>query len=80
MNAYDKFKKIIKGEISQCKCCIHYKESVDADVCDAFPFGIPEDILNNYICHSKSYAGDNGIRFEPKPGFESIKIKIKECF
>lgn len=80
MNSYEKFKKMIKGEISQCKCCIHYKETLNGDCCDAFPFGIPEDILKNYVCHKTPFPGDHGICFEPKPGFESIRIKIKECF
>lgn len=80
MNALDKLKKMVKGEMSQCHCCIHYKESSSKDICDAFPKGIPQDILNNYICHTQPFPGDNGIQFEPKPGYETIKIKMKDCF
>ena len=33
--------------------------------CDAFPKGIPYDVLMWKHDHRKPYKGDNGIRFEP---------------
>lgn len=34
--------------------------------CEAFPDGIPMTILLNEHDHRESYAGDGGLRFEPK--------------
>lgn len=32
--------------------------------CDAFPNGIPSEILNNDVDHRKEYEGDNGIQYK----------------
>ena len=53
--------------ISQCAFCIHYRPGIKA-TCDAFPTGIPGAIMRNEYDHRHAYPGDNGIRFEPRPG------------
>jgi hypothetical protein len=49
-----------------CYNCIHAKPAggrVPA-FCDAFPDGIPTDILNNEADHRKPFPGDHGILFD----------------
>jgi hypothetical protein len=33
--------------------------------CEAFPRGIPQDIVLNQFDHRKRHDGDHGLRFEP---------------
>lgn len=47
--------------VPQCMFCKHHHGDL---TCDAFPDGIPEDILLNEFDHVESYDGDNGIQFE----------------
>lgn len=55
----------------QCFDCKHFRESQSRDggpyFCDAFPDppGIPEAILTNEHDHTKPFAGDHRVRFEP---------------
>ena len=49
-------------EVGICHKCKH---RVDVMTCDAFPQGIPVEILAGEIDHTKPYEGDNGIQFEP---------------
>lgn len=46
-----------------CIGCKHFRN--EGFTCDAFPDGIPEDILQSRIDHRKPYLNDNGIQFEP---------------
>ena len=43
-------------------------ESTDAVtyVCEAFPSGIPADILTEDFDHARPHEGDNGIRYESR--------------
>ena len=34
--------------------------------CDAFPDGIPDEIITNRTDHRQPYQGDGGMRFVPK--------------
>jgi hypothetical protein len=48
---------------AQCIGCAHYR--IDYE-CNAFPHGIPDEIILGRIDHTRPYPGDNGIRFEPR--------------
>jgi len=54
-----------------CIICKHYNrelsEKYDRDCCDAFPRGIPGDILVWGFDHREPYPNDNGICFELVP-------------
>ncbi len=47
----------------QCIICCHYTHAL---TCDAYPEGIPDEIISGQIDHKKPYKGDNGIQFEGK--------------
>jgi hypothetical protein len=49
--------------IPQCIFCTHWRKDGLGPTCNAFPDGIPEEVLTNGHDHRKKYAGDNGIRF-----------------
>lgn len=49
----------------QCWSCRHFHDKHDKVTCDAFPNGIPADIVLNIVDHAKPYPGDKRIRFEP---------------
>ena len=38
------------------------------DACEAFPGGIPAEILGNRFDHCKSYPGDHGLKFSLEEG------------
>jgi len=56
------------GSWSQCSFCRHW---LGRKTCAAFPDGVPAAILDNEHDHREPFAGDNGIRFEAKPGREA---------
>ena len=45
----------------QCISCTHYRMGGE---CEAYPDGIPYEIISGQADHTKPYKGDNGIRFE----------------
>lgn len=49
-----------------CNHCRHYRRRLAGPAtCDAFPEGIPREILTARHMHTSPYPGDHGIRFEP---------------
>lgn len=50
-----------------CIFCRHLRESTN---CDAFPGGIPDDVLYAFHDHRMPFPGDHGIMFELRPGEE----------
>ena len=55
-----------EGDLNFCSCsyCIHEGDDM---TCDAFPDGIPDEILDGGDDHLESFEGDNGIQFKPRP-------------
>jgi hypothetical protein len=49
---------------AQCFICLRYRGELE---CDAFPKGIPVDILTGQVDHSQAYRGDGGLLFQPPP-------------
>ncbi|MCK5377389.1 MAG: hypothetical protein KAJ97_09920 [Acidobacteria bacterium] len=49
--------------VSQCVWCAH--RSADGASCQAFPNGIPYEILFNEHDHTTPFAGDSGTCYEP---------------
>ena len=51
----------LRASFTNCDICKHYHGLSE---CDAFPDGIPEDILTREHDHAEPYPGDGGIQFE----------------
>lgn len=52
--------------ISPCASCKHFRTGSRTNpTCDAFPDGIPEEILFGRNDHRKPFPGDHGIQYEP---------------
>jgi len=50
--------------LSACAYCKHKHE--DTPTCEAFPDGIPDEILMMKNDHTEPFEGDHGIQFEPE--------------
>ena len=56
----------------QCVACAHFRSPLDTDgggpeqTCDVFPDRIPDAIWWNRADHRQPYAGDGGVRWEPR--------------
>jgi len=59
----------------ECGRCLRYRNGLK---CDAFPRGIPEDILTGAKSHAKPHIGDQGITFSPIPKELMKAINKKE--
>ena len=46
-----------------CLDCAHLIDLVES-TCEAFPVGIPLDILQDRVRHDRSYPGDHGIQYK----------------
>jgi hypothetical protein len=51
------------GVWSSCMDC--QRRQAGQDVCEAFPDGIPPEILNGKVDHSTPYPGDGGLTQVP---------------
>ena len=62
-----------------CLYCKHLREeegvSFPAEPTrDAFPDGVPDDIITNQVDHRKRVRGDKGIRFKPREGWTTSEV------
>lgn len=55
--------------IVQCAFCVHLSSNRvnDKRICNAFPDGIPDEIILGEYDHREEHPEDNGIRFEQDP-------------
>ena len=47
------------------KCTWFHYDDQDNNACDAYPDGIPWEIITSGHDHALPYPGDHGIQFEP---------------
>jgi hypothetical protein len=53
----------------QCQNCARLREVRNGRwVCQAFPGGIPLDIIKGQFDHTGPHVGDHGLRYEPRKG------------
>ena len=53
--------EIDKNNVSQCLMC--RRDRMDG-TCEAYPEGIPQEILRNDVDHNEPFKGDQGLTFE----------------
>lgn len=63
---YDKDNPIVFK--TRCHLCLHKFRGRPG--CAAYPSGIPHDLAIGNVLHEDPYPGDQGIRFELKPGLK----------
>ena len=59
-------------KFASCIACTRKHEA--GPTCDAFPDGIPEEILDGSVSHEDPYPGDGGLTFSPAPEATSISF------
>lgn len=52
-------------KLKQCEVCDNLTKIIDREnaACLAFPNGIPKDLWDDKVEHTKPYPNDNGIQF-----------------
>jgi hypothetical protein len=59
-----------------CSLCKHHHRDTHPPTCDAFPERIPREIRLMRVDHRLPYAGDHGIRFEPKDDTPEMQKRL----
>ncbi len=56
-----------------CSSCARFDRKVrDKEVCDAFPDGIPDEILSSQNFHQRPFFGDHGLQWKPVASAEFL--------
>jgi hypothetical protein len=64
---------MIMGPTPLCLRCVRFHEdSVEGFTCDAFPKGIPDEIVLGGFNHNNPFPGDNGMRFLARVKFAVV--------
>lgn len=63
------------GGVPMCMGCRHLQ--MGTFTCKAYPEGIPTAILLNSLDHRFPAAGDNGVRYELKPGGKTYGLAVR---
>ena len=65
--------------VSQCRLCRHAATGrgfhPEAELCRAFPGGIPPEIFANELDHRLPHPDDGGVRFKPRPGLHPAVVR-----
>ena len=61
-----------------CRWCVHHHGQQSITTCDAFPEGIPEEVMSASADHMEPIPGDSGITFESKPGARFPEVLYPE--
>jgi hypothetical protein len=65
--------------VSQCEVCRRYRnDDKPIATCDAYPAGIPFEILINETDHLVPRPGDHGLQFDPVDA--AADTEIREAF
>jgi len=64
-----------------CMYCKHFHVDEAGFKCDAFPDGIPDEIIKSGVPHTEPYEGDSGVQFEPLPKYKNgLPIDFNKIF
>lgn len=55
----------MRGATPLCIYCKRFQTDAPGVICEAFPNGIPQEIILGNVDHRQPYTGDHGLRFDP---------------
>lgn len=58
-----------------CNLCVFSEPGDDRMYCEAFPDGIPDEVLYGVVDHRNPIPGDGGVQFEPEPDATPLQLQ-----